>query len=484
MSSVGSALTGAAVASNVGSQSVDKSPGGSSSGLSIAGAVPPVFAQQAQQPGGVSTCVEPDHRELIRSVGTVLHRRVRDNETVEEKIILPLFCEDTHTTPEPKELYEVSMPLLHLQMVSFPTLFTLSKLPPPKAVPKTYEVPDARTVATFIENIRQKARLTPQALVVTLIYIDRLEARSEGVLLHARSWRPLVFASLLLASKVWHDISYWNSDFQSICPIFNVRNINKMERAILQLLQYNTIISASQYASYYFSLRHTVRAPAEYARRPGEETENEAEVGAATSGVPAPAAAAAAAALGANSPERGSHGTPLGLESANTPSSLTDDNFRSKYFMAIAVAGSSRLQEQSAAVANQQGSSSQLSQLEVGGGGAASSAHTQLSSELDRHQHQRQEPQDLDDVTNHGWGLPPLKTVSLQPGAGQELFARDRRPSLPPGVGGQQGMLAQELAASQAPQKPPAQKQQAPAPAPEADDGWQLFPRDGMASSL
>ena len=50
-------------------------------------------------------------------------------------------------------------------------------------------------------------------------------------------------------------------------------------------------------------------------------------------------------------------------------------------------------------------------------------------------------------------------------------------------MGGQQGMLAQELAASQAPQKPP-QKQQAPAPAPEADDGWQLFPRDGMASSL
>ena len=71
--------------------------------------------------------------------------------------------------------------------------------------PQKYTVPDARTIATFLENIRQKARLTPQALVITLIYIDRLEARSEGVLLHARSWRPVVFASLLLASKVWHD---------------------------------------------------------------------------------------------------------------------------------------------------------------------------------------------------------------------------------------------------------------------------------------
>ena len=64
----------------------------------------------------------------------------------------------------------------------------------------------------------------------------RAQAKSEGVLLHARSWRPVVFASLLLASKVWHDISYWNSDFQSICPMFNVRNINRMERAILNLV--------------------------------------------------------------------------------------------------------------------------------------------------------------------------------------------------------------------------------------------------------
>ena len=213
--------------------------------------IPPVALFQN---GSQSTCVEPDHRELIRSVGVVLHRRVRDNETAETKLTLPLFCEDTHTEPQPEEQYEVTVPLLHLQMLSLPTLFTLSKMPPPKSEPKEYDVPDARSIATFLEHIRQKAKLTPQALVITLIYIDRLEARSEGVLLHARSWRPLVFAALLLASKVWHDISYWNSDFSSICPIFTVRNINKMERSILQLLQYNTIISASQYAQYYFSL--------------------------------------------------------------------------------------------------------------------------------------------------------------------------------------------------------------------------------------
>lgn len=285
----------------------------------------------------LSTCVDPDHRELIRSVGTVIHRRVRDNETADYKHILPLFCEDTHTAPVLDERFEVTVPLLHLQMLSFPTLFTLSKLPVPEAPHRDYVVPDARMVATFIENIRQKARLTPQALVITLIYIDRLEARSEGVLLHSRSWRPLVFASLLLASKVWHDISYWNSDFQSICPMFHVRNINKMERAILQLLQYNTIVSASQYAQYYFSLRHAVRTPGP---RAGDDTSEAAE-------------------NESSGRITGFNGVGDGGDASSSRTNPSG-NFRSKYFMAIAVAGSSRLQEQSAAVANQQGASSQL----------------------------------------------------------------------------------------------------------------------------
>lgn len=66
------------------------------------------------------------------------------------------------------------------------------------------------------------------------------------MLLHARSWRPIIFSALLLASKVWHDISYWNSDFSTICPMFTIRNVNKLERTILELLSYDTIISSSQ----------------------------------------------------------------------------------------------------------------------------------------------------------------------------------------------------------------------------------------------
>ena len=179
------------------------SPATSGSSIQTPAMVPPIFAQQQQQQlGATSTCVDPDHVELIHSVGTVLYRRVRDNETADTKLALPLFCEDTHTEPEPEDRWEVALPLMHLQLFSCPTLYTLRKLPPLPVEPRAYPVPSASTVALFVENIRHKARLTPQSLVIALIYIDRLEARSEGVLLHARSWRPVVFASLLLASKV------------------------------------------------------------------------------------------------------------------------------------------------------------------------------------------------------------------------------------------------------------------------------------------
>jgi hypothetical protein len=95
--------------SSVGAMLRDYSPATSGSSLSKGLAPLPSVA--------ASTCVEPDHRELIHSVGTVLHRRVRDNEECDEKMILPLFCEDTHTEPEPEDRYEVALPPIHLQML-------------------------------------------------------------------------------------------------------------------------------------------------------------------------------------------------------------------------------------------------------------------------------------------------------------------------------------------------------------------------------
>lgn len=254
-----------------------------------------------------SSCVEPDHQALLQSISAVLTRRIEDNdEHSQGQITHPLFCEDTHTEEPAEDEFNVIFPEMHFQALSFPTLYTLKKLRPPPRPPPSYPVPAMSTVKEFIENIWHRARLTPQSLVICLVYIDRLEARSEGAILHARSWRPIIFSSLLLASKVWHDVSYWNSDFSTICPMFTTRNINQMERAYLQLLQYNTIISASQYASYYFSLR--------------------------TAALQTPSTLTS----GSGSTKR-----PPG----------TDNNFRRKYFMTLNVPSASTIERKTMAVA-------------------------------------------------------------------------------------------------------------------------------------
>mmetsp|Transcript_45880 Transcript_45880/g.147757 ORF Transcript_45880/g.147757 Transcript_45880/m.147757 type:complete len:151 (-) Transcript_45880:1930-2382(-) len=89
--------------------------------------------------------------------------------------------------------------------------------------------------------------------------------------------------------------------------MFTTRNINLMERAYLNLLQYNTIISASQYASYYFSLR--------------------------------------TAAIAIASPQK--------PEAPSSPGQIARgrDNFRSKYFLTLNVPSAKGLHEKTLAVA-------------------------------------------------------------------------------------------------------------------------------------
>ena len=53
-----------------------------------------------------------------------------------------------------------------------------------QVIPRVYDVPSVASVCDFIENIWHRARLTPQSVVICLIYVDRLgacTARVRGV---------------------------------------------------------------------------------------------------------------------------------------------------------------------------------------------------------------------------------------------------------------------------------------------------------------
>lgn len=64
-----------------------------------------------------------------------------------------------------------------------------------------------------------------------------------------------LFACLVMASKVWDDLSMWNVDFSQVYPSFDLRRVNTLELAMLDALKYVIRVSASEYAKYYFHLR-------------------------------------------------------------------------------------------------------------------------------------------------------------------------------------------------------------------------------------
>jgi Cyclin, N-terminal domain len=121
------------------------------------------------------------------------------------------------------------------------------------------EIPSLDTITEFYRNVFTRAQMEADCIIMSLIYVERLIKATEGVLVPRRSnWRSLLFSCMILSSKVWDDMSMWNSDFSQACPpgvCFSLKRINELELAILKALGYKVKVPASEYAKYYFLLR-------------------------------------------------------------------------------------------------------------------------------------------------------------------------------------------------------------------------------------
>lgn len=69
------------------------------------------------------------------------------------------------------------------------------------------------------------------------------------------NWRTLVFTAILLASKFWEDIIWYNVDFVDTLELFSLRSINRLESEFLSLCDYNIYVSAEKYEYYQAMVR-------------------------------------------------------------------------------------------------------------------------------------------------------------------------------------------------------------------------------------
>jgi len=116
------------------------------------------------------------------------------------------------------------------------------------------EIPTEQEIYEFGHRLFQKVQLSSECSIVCLIYVERLMEIAK-VPVVARTWRPIFMCGLLLASKVWQDLSSWNIEFASVYPQFSLDQINRLELLFLKNINWDLYISSSLYAKYYFALR-------------------------------------------------------------------------------------------------------------------------------------------------------------------------------------------------------------------------------------
>lgn len=123
----------------------------------------------------------------------------------------------------------------------------------------TCSIPSLSDVTDFYRSIFLRSQMEVDCIIISLIYIERLIKMTAGELTPKPSnWRSILFSCMVLASKVWDDLSMWNCDFSKIGPCgmtFSLARTNELEICLLRALEYKVKVNASEYAKYYFLLR-------------------------------------------------------------------------------------------------------------------------------------------------------------------------------------------------------------------------------------
>jgi hypothetical protein len=203
----------------------------------------------------MGTLSKPNFRDALRRVAMIVKQHIVKIEQRFEggggggttdglfrASMMETFAEDTYVSPK----YKCTM--VRLPMARPGMVYGLRK------IREQYKIPTEEEIYDFGHRLFDSVQLSSECSIVCLIYMERLMEVAK-VPLVARTWRPIFMCGLLLASKVWQDLSSWNIEFASVYPQFSLDAINRLEIQFLKMIKWDLYISSSLYAKYYFALR-------------------------------------------------------------------------------------------------------------------------------------------------------------------------------------------------------------------------------------
>lgn len=209
-----------------------------------------------EMPTTMGTIQRPDFRGALRRVAIIMQQHIvkierrfeigvpgLDNAGLFIPAMRDAFAEDNFVTAR----YKCNM--VNIPMARGGVMFGMRK------IRTKYNIPTANDIYEFAYRLFNSVQLSSECSIICLIYIERLMEVAK-VPVMANTWRPIFMCGLLLASKVWQDLSSWNVEFSIVYPQFTLDAINRLESQFLKMIKWKLYISSSLYAKYYFALRH------------------------------------------------------------------------------------------------------------------------------------------------------------------------------------------------------------------------------------
>ena len=208
--------------------------------------------QRMSSPMG--TLHRPNFRDALRRVAMIIHQHIvkienrfeqqagewgeskarrkgATNDGLFHASMRDVFNEELYRTPT----YKCSM--ARIPMARPGMIYGLRK------IKVLYTIPSETEIYEFGHQLFKSVQLSSECSIVCLIYVERLMEVAKVPLL-ACTWRPIFMCGLLLASKVWQDLSSWNIEFSSVYPQFSLDAINKLESNFLRSVKWDLYISS------------------------------------------------------------------------------------------------------------------------------------------------------------------------------------------------------------------------------------------------
>lgn len=201
----------------------------------------------------LGTLSRPNFRDALRRVAMLLHQHVVKIErrfeagpasgSLFEPKMRELFREENFVQPK------FSVTTMRIPTIRGGCVFGMKQIREAPSTP-----PSPQVIYEFGHQLFKSVQLSSECSIVCLIYVEKLMECAK-VPLMSDTWRPIMMCGLLLASKVWQDLSSWNIEFASVYPQFTLEAINRLEVLFLKNIKWDLYISSSLYAKYYFAIR-------------------------------------------------------------------------------------------------------------------------------------------------------------------------------------------------------------------------------------